>query len=118
MNPLRALARAGLFRPFRPDHFLRAGLLVRRWGTTPAAGVAVAALRCPDQAAVVDEGDELTYAELHRRTDTLAAGLADCGAGPGVGLGIMARNHRGFVEALLAGSKLGADLVLLNTEAG
>src|SRR5439155_6958503 len=33
-------------------------------------------------------------------------------------MGVMARNHRGFVEAVLAGSKVGADLVLLNTEAG
>ena len=29
---------------------------------------------------------------------------------------VMCRNHRGFVEALLAGSRLGADLLLLNTE--
>ena len=30
-------------------------------------------------------------------------------------LGIMARNHRGFVEALIAANRLGADVLLLNT---
>ena len=33
----------------------------------------------------------------------------------GDGVGVMCRNHRGFVEALVALSKLGADAMLLNT---
>src|SRR5215471_3046037 len=47
----------------------------------------------------------------------MAAALArDYGVGPARGLGVMCRNHRGFVEALLAGARLGADVLLLNTE--
>ena len=30
-------------------------------------------------------------------------------------IGIMARNHRGFVEALIAANRIGADVLLLNT---
>lgn len=31
-------------------------------------------------------------------------------------IGILCRNHRGFIEAVIAGSRLGCELVLLNTE--
>jgi fatty-acyl-CoA synthase len=30
-------------------------------------------------------------------------------------IGLMARNHRGFVEALIAANRIGADVLLLNT---
>ncbi len=35
--------------------------------------------------------------------------------GEGDGVGIMCRNHRGFIEATVAVSKLGADALYLNT---
>jgi fatty-acyl-CoA synthase len=45
----------------------------------------------------------------------LAAALQGLPGGqPGV-VGIMARNHRGFVEALIAANRIGADVLLLNT---
>ena len=37
------------------------------------------------------------------------------GIGYGDGVGIMCRNHRGFVEATLAAAKLGASALYLNT---
>ena len=37
------------------------------------------------------------------------------GIGHGDGIGIMCRNHRGFVEATLAAAKLGASALYLNT---
>ena len=37
------------------------------------------------------------------------------GIGYGDGIGIMCRNHRGFVEATLAAAKLGASALYLNT---
>ena len=37
------------------------------------------------------------------------------GIGPGDGVGIMCRNHRGFIEATLAAAKLGASALYLNT---
>src|SRR5262249_21661839 len=59
----------------------------------------------------------VTFAEIDRKSAALAAALAaDFGVGPTRGLAVMCRNHRGFVEALLAAARLGADLLLLNTE--
>ena len=37
------------------------------------------------------------------------------GIGHGDGVGIMCRNHRGFIEATLAAAKLGASALYLNT---
>ena len=57
----------------------------------------------------------LTFAELERRTNALARGLAGHGLTEGRTLAIMCRNHRGFVELAAACSKLGVHVVLLNT---
>jgi acyl-CoA synthetase (AMP-forming)/AMP-acid ligase II len=109
------LGRAGLVRPVRPDRPPRALAAVQRWGFTPAGGFAAAAALYPDAEAVVDERGGLTFAELDDRTNRLANALSDAGVLEGDGVGLMARNHRGFVEALVALSKLGADAMLLNT---
>jgi acyl-CoA synthetase (AMP-forming)/AMP-acid ligase II len=63
----------------------------------------------------VDELGELTFGELHERSNRLAASLAERGVGPGDGIAIMCRNHRGFVDASIAAAKLGADILYLNT---
>ncbi|HEV2076171.1 MAG TPA: AMP-binding protein, partial [Thermoleophilaceae bacterium] len=55
------------------------------------------------------------FAEVHRRTNALTHALSDAGLGEGDGIGVMCRNHRGFVEATVAASKLGADALYLNT---
>jgi len=69
------------------------------------------------QAALVDDLGTVTFTELTARVERIAVGLRDdFGVGPDRSLAIMCRNHRGFVEALLAGSRLGAELLLLNTE--
>ena len=109
------LGRAGLVRPVRPDRPPRALAAVQRWGFTPAGGFAAAAALYPDAEAVVDERGALTFAELEDRTNRLANALSDAGVLEGDGVGLMARNHRGFVEAIVALSKLGADAMLLNT---
>jgi fatty-acyl-CoA synthase len=112
---LRTLAGAGVIRPVRPDKLVRVAHEVVRWGASPAAGVAGAAITDPQRPIVIDEAGSLTYAEMHRRSNALARGLAERGVGPGDGVAIMCRNHRGFVEATLAISKLGAAGLYMNT---
>jgi fatty-acyl-CoA synthase len=111
----RILAGAGVFRPDRPDRVLRAGVALRRWGPTPAAGYTASAARIPQATALDDERGTLSFDELHRRTNALARSLREAGVGEGDGVGILARNHRGFVEATVACSKLGANALYLNT---
>jgi acyl-CoA synthetase (AMP-forming)/AMP-acid ligase II len=111
----KVLAETGIIRPTRPDKLLRIGLALQRWGPTPAAGYTAAAIRFPDDTAIVDELGTLTFREVHERTNALANALADAGIHEGDGVAIMCRNHRGFIDATVACSKLGANALYLNT---
>jgi acyl-CoA synthetase (AMP-forming)/AMP-acid ligase II len=116
---LRALARAGALRPLPPGRLRQAARAARTLGMGAAGGVAISAARDPDGIAVIDERGAVTFAQLDARAARIAAGLrAACGVGAGAtgALGVMCRNHRGFVEAMLTASRLGADLLLLNTD--
>jgi fatty-acyl-CoA synthase len=82
-----------------------------------AALGAIAAVRWPDRAAVIDADGATTYAELDRRCGRIAAGMhATYGIGAGSRVAILCRNHRGFLEATLAASRTGADVLFVNTE--
>ena len=112
---VKVLINAGIVRPTRPDRL--AGVLreLRRWGASPAAGAAAAAIRYPDESMIIDELGELTFAEVHERSNKLANAFAEQGISEGDGVAILARNHRGFVETVLAVSKLGANALFMNT---
>jgi acyl-CoA synthetase (AMP-forming)/AMP-acid ligase II len=112
---LKTLAEAGVVRPLRPDKLVRVGRELRRWGASPAAGIATAAVTRPDAPMVEDEAGGLTFAEVHRRSNALARSLGGEGVRPGDGVAVMCRNHRGFVEATLAIAKLGATALYMNT---
>jgi acyl-CoA synthetase (AMP-forming)/AMP-acid ligase II len=115
LHVARTLLETGMLAPTRPDRALRSILALRRWGPTPAAAYTGSAARYPQRTAIVDERGVLTFAELHRRTNALANALADEGIREQDGVAIMCRNHRGFVEATVACSKLGASALYLNT---
>jgi fatty-acyl-CoA synthase len=112
---LRTLAETGILRPMRPDKALGIANALRRWGPTPAFGYTASAIRHPDEKAIIDELGTLTFAEVHRRTNALAHALSDAGIGEGDGVAMMIRNHRGFIDATVACSKLGAHSLYLNT---
>ncbi len=74
-----------------------------------------AAQRHGDRPVIVDERGELSYKELDERTNALANAWREKGLKAGEGVAILGRNHRGFLEAVFAGAKCGARIVLLNT---
>jgi fatty-acyl-CoA synthase len=111
----RVFQRAGLLRPVRPDRLGRSIVALTRWGPTPAAGFISAAIHYPNETALVDERGTLTFEQVHLRTNALARGLSRVGIGAGDGVAVMCRDHRGFIEATIALSKLGANALYLNT---
>jgi acyl-CoA synthetase (AMP-forming)/AMP-acid ligase II len=111
----KILLEAGIVAPMRPDKALRVGSTFLRWGASPATGIATAAIHHPHEIAIIDERGSLSFERLHRRSNALADSFAAMGIGHGDGIGIMCRNHRGFVEATLAAAKLGASALYLNT---
>jgi acyl-CoA synthetase (AMP-forming)/AMP-acid ligase II len=112
---LKVLHEAGILGLLRPDKAVKMGTTFVRWGASPATGVATAAIHHPHEIAIVDERGALSFERLHRRTNALARSFAAMGIGHEDGVGIMCRNHRGFVEATLAAAKLGAGVLYLNT---
>jgi fatty-acyl-CoA synthase len=113
---LRVLVEAGIVRPIPPQKLFGVANALRRWGASPAAGIASAAIRHPEKVGLIDEVGELTFAELDKRSNALARALREKGVKEGESVAIMCRNHRGFVDSLFACSKLGATVLLLNTD--
>jgi fatty-acyl-CoA synthase len=79
-------------------------------------GITIAALRHSDRVGLIDELGSLTFGELGARSDALACALRARGVAEGSCIGILARNHRGFLDITFAGSKVGARLLYLNTD--
>ncbi len=109
------VARATLVPFERPDRLPRALLAMAPWGATLAGAVAAAAARYPERVAVHDEIGSITYGELWAQAKRVAGGLTAMDVGPGTSVGLLCRNHAGFVGRLTAISASGADVVLLNT---
>jgi len=109
------LLRAGVVGSARPDRALRAGAAVLFWGPTVAGGYVACAARDPDGVAVLDDDGPVTFAELDARSTRIAVALRARGLGGGASVALLCRNSRHPVEALVALSKAGADVLLLNT---
>ncbi len=104
-------------RPVRPDRLIRTALAQRRFGTSAAFAAAAGAELHGDRPAVIDELGTITFSELDQQARALAGALHqhfDLASGRRVA--IMCRNHRGFVQAAVAASRLGCDLVPLNSD--
>jgi acyl-CoA synthetase (AMP-forming)/AMP-acid ligase II len=112
---IKVLREAGVVEPMRPDKAARIGAAFLRWGASPALGVTTAAIHHPDATALIDERGSLTWRQLQLRSNSLARAFERMGVGYGDGIGIMCRNHRGFIEATLAAAKIGASALYLNT---
>lgn len=102
-------------RPERPDRLPRAMAALALTGPTLAGGVAMAAARYPTAHAIIDDDGPLTYGRLWALSDGVARTLRRDGVGEDAVVGLLHRNHRGFLISLVAAAKLGADIVYLNT---
>jgi acyl-CoA synthetase (AMP-forming)/AMP-acid ligase II len=112
-----ALIRSGVWRSAGPAQLVRIERALRTWGQSMAALGVIAAIRYPDRAAVISGDHQLTYAELDRRCERIAAGLhAQYTIVAGSKVAVLCRNHIGFLEATLAASRIGADVLFVNTE--
>ncbi len=111
----KTLAEAGILRPTRPDHIVGAVRALLRFGPTPAGGYSASYERYADDTAIIDERGTLTFREVHERTNALAHALQAEGIGVGDSIGLMCRNHRGFIDSVVAASKVGANVLFLNT---
>lgn len=77
--------------------------------------VTEAAHRFGDRPAFVDpDGTRLSYADLHRRSDEVAAGLGRSGIGPGAIIGLTLASTSPWVIAYAAAAKLGAAIAGVN----
>ena len=111
----RAL-RSGLVPSARPDRQIKARSLTRWGGLTPAAGYRLAALRYPHEVAIVDDRGSMTFADMDVRMDGLARSFRALGIGEDALVGVMCRNHRGLIEATVACSRVGADILYLDPD--
>ena len=110
----RRLFEAGLLTPRAIYDFGRTAI---GQGVTLAALARFAARRFGDRPAVVDHTGSHSFRDLADRGDRLALALA--AAHPiqrGTPVGILCRNGSAFVYALIAASRLGACVLLLNPE--
>ena len=113
---LKVLIEAGVIAPMSPPQLLSVGNALRRWGASPAAGVTASAIRRGDDVGLIDDAGELTFGELEARSNALARALRERGVGEGDSVAVMCRNHRFFVDSIFGCAKLGATVLLMNTD--
>jgi fatty-acyl-CoA synthase len=98
--------------PSRTAAILRA---MDRLGQIGAA-IEIAAIRHGDRPGLIDELGSLTFSQLNDRSNALASALHARGVREGDTIGILCRNHRGFIDITFAAGKLGTRMLYLNTD--
>lgn len=109
------LFKSGVLGAMSPVAMGKALKYIYQWEFLPAGLLALGSARDPYHTAVIDDAGSITYAELHDQTNLLAKALYRTGVRERDKVGVLSRNHRGFVMALCAHGRLGTDIVLLNT---
>ncbi len=111
------LATSGILKPVSPQQLFYIAKNAYQMGRSIATLAMLAAVRFPNTPAVIDERGSISFAQLDNRVKAIAGVMSttyQVHAGNTVAL--MCRNHRGFVEAFVAAMRLGANVVLLNTD--
>src|SRR5271165_4550121 len=115
LHYLRKIIESGAFRLEPPQNYAALAADIVRWGEFGMLP-SLNARRTPNRAALIDEEGELTYKELDEAAHAVANGLIAKGVRGGDGVAILARNHRWFVIANYGAARVGARIILLNSE--
>src|SRR5437764_1162173 len=106
--------RSGVVGVEPPHRVAKMLMAFERYGLL-GGSISAAAARHADRAAIIDELGTLSYKDLDEHSNALANAWREHGLTAGEGVAILVRNHRGFLEAVFAGAKCGARVILLNT---
>ncbi len=115
LHYLRRIIESGAFRLEPPQNYAAMAADIYKWGEFGMLP-SLNARRTPNRAAVIDEEGEFSYKELDEAAHAVANGLLAKGVRAGDGVAILARNHRWFVIANYGCARVGARIILLNSE--
>lgn len=115
LHYVRKIFEAGAFRIEPPQNYAAMAADIYKWGEFGMLP-SLNARRHPGRAACVDEDGEFSYQELDEAAHAVAHGLLDKGIRAGDGVAILARNHRWFLIANYGAARVGARIILLNSE--
>jgi len=115
LHYLRKIIESSVFRLEPPQNYAAMAADFYKWGEVGMLP-ALNARRTPGRAALIDEEGALTYKELDEAAHAVANGLLAKGVRAGDGVAILARNHRWFVIANYGAARVGARIILLNSE--
>ena len=111
----RKMFEAGALRLESPQAMAAMLADIRRWGEFGMIP-ALNARRHPDRVAVIDDDGEMTFGELDRAAHAVANGLRAKGVKGGDGVALLIRNHRWFLVGVYGAARVGARIILLNSE--
>ncbi|OBJ01869.1 long-chain-fatty-acid--CoA ligase FadD2 [Mycobacterium sp. 1465703.0] len=115
LHYVRKVFESGAFRIEPPQNYAAMAADIYKWGEFGMLP-ALNARRQPDRAACIDEEGEFTFKELDEAAHAVANGLIEKGVKGGDGVAILARNSRWFLIAYFGAARVGARIILLNSE--
>jgi fatty-acyl-CoA synthase len=115
LHYVRKIIEAGGFRLEPPQNYAAMVTEIAKWGEFGMLP-SMNARRTPHRAACIDEDGEFSYKELDEAAHAVANGLLDMGVRGGDGVALLARNHRWFLIANFGAARVGARIILLNSE--
>src|SRR5271168_1362232 len=115
LHYVRKIIEAGGFRLEPPQNYAAMVTDIVKWGEFGMLP-SMNARRTPHRAACIDEDGEFSYQELDEAAHAVANGLLDMGVRGGDGVALLARNHRWFLIANFGAARVGARIILLNSE--
>ena len=111
----RKIVESGAVKLEAPQNYVGLATDFRNWGEVGMLP-SIYARRSPNRAALIDDEGTLSYSALDEAANAVANGLLAKGVRAGDGVGILARNHRWFLIANYGAARVGARIILLNSE--